>query len=147
MKIDRNKSLRQNLHLNKKSFEKSPQIQSGFKKVLHHASAEEVTARLDNLMGIIEEKAKKLKKNMTVKNLSEYRHYVRQFLKIFSEEFMYSEQSFSWERGTMKSYTRVKEIDESLDELQKLFVEEQKDSLEIIQKLDAIRGMLLDLYI
>lgn len=147
MKIDRNKSLRQNLHLNKTSFEKSPHIKSGFKKALHFATAEEITARLDNLMGIIEEKARKLKKNMTIKNLSEYRHYVQQFLKIFSEEFMYSEQSFSWERGTMKSFTRVKEIDESLEELQRLFVEEQKDSLKIIQKLDAIRGMLLDLYI
>ncbi|AZR72595.1 hypothetical protein BBF96_03850 [Anoxybacter fermentans] len=147
MKIDPGKSLRQNLHLNRKSGEPAPAVKGKFKKVLIDAREMDVTARLDYLMEIIEEKAKKLKKNMTIKNLSEYRHYVKKFLKIFNEEFLEINQTFSWNRGSMKSYTIIKEIDEGLETLRKLFLEEQKDSLEIIKQVDAIRGLLMDLYI
>ncbi len=147
MKVDRNKSLRQNLHLNRKTSDKPLAVKGGFKRALHNATEIDITTRLDNLMELIEEKAKKLKKNISLKNLSEYRHYVKQFLKLFSEEFMNCEQMYSWERGSMKSFTKVRDIDENLEELRGLFMEEQKDSLKIIEKLDVIRGMLLDLYI
>lgn len=148
MKIDRDKSVRQNLYLNRKSVEeKIPPPRGAFQKALNQANEVDVTARLDQLMELIEEKAKKLKQNMSIQNLSEYRHFVKQFLKTFNEEFMHANQSVSWNRGSMKSYTILAEIDESLEELRTLFMEEQKDSLKIIDKLDAIRGLLLDLYI
>lgn len=147
MKIDRSKSLRQNLHLNRK-FEKDVQVPKGsFKKVMREARDEDITERLDKLMEVIEEKAKKLKKNLNLQNLNEYRHHVKQFLKLFNEEFMKANQTVTWNRGSMKSYTILQDIDESLETLRDLFMEEQKDSLKIVKELDAIRGMLMDLYI
>lgn len=147
MKIDPKKSVRQNLHLNRKSDDKPTKVKRSFKRQLSVAQEQDVTLVLDNLMEVIEDKAKKLKKNMSIKNLSEYRHYVKKFLKIFNEEFLRTNQSVSWNRGSMKNYTVVAEIDENLEKLRKLFMKEQKDSLKIIEKVDAIRGMLLDLKI
>lgn len=148
MKIDREKSVRQNLYLNRKTIEdKIPAPRGTFQKALSGASEVDITTRLDQLMELIEEKAKKLKKQMTVRNLSDYRYCVKQFLKLFNEEFMHANQSFSWNRGAMKSFTVLAEIDESLEQLQKLFMDEQKDTLKIIEQIDAIRGLLLDLYI
>lgn len=147
MKIDRDKSVRQNLYLNRKTVEdKLPPTRGAFQKALSQANEVDVTSRLDQLMELIEEKAKKLRQNMSIQNLSEYRHYVKQFLKTFNEEFMHANQSISWNRGSMKNYTVLAEIDENLEQLRSLFMEEQKDSLKIIEKLDAIRGLLLDLY-
>jgi uncharacterized protein YaaR (DUF327 family) len=147
VKIDRDKSVRQNLYLNRKTVEdKLPPTRGAFQKALSQANDVDVTARLDQLMELIEEKAKKLRQHMTIQNLSEYRHFVKQFLKTFNEEFMHSNQSFSWNRGSMKNYTVLAEIDENLEQLRSLFMDEQKDSLKIIEKLDAIRGLLLDFY-
>jgi uncharacterized protein YaaR (DUF327 family) len=148
VKIDRDKSVRQNLFLNRKNVEeKTPAVRGDFHRALSFANESEVMARLDNLMALIEEKAKKLKSQLTVQNLSDYRHYVIQFLKIFNEEFMKANQSVTWNRGSMKSYTSVGEIDNNLEELRDLFMEEQKDSMKIVEKIDAIRGLLMDLYI
>lgn len=148
MKIDRDKSVRQNLYMNRKTLEdKLPPMQGTFQKTLSKASEIDITARLDQLMELIEEKAKKLKNHMNIQNLNEYRHFVKQFLKMFNDEFMHANQSFSWNRGSMKSFTIVAQIDENLEQLRNLFMDEQKDSLKIIEKLDAIRGLLLDLYI
>ena len=147
MKIDPNKSLRQNLHLNKKSTESAPVVENTFKRVFSDAQETNITARLDQLMEVIEEKAKKLKRNMSMKSLKEYRHAVKEFLKIFTEECMKTDHTYSWQRGSMKSYTIVKKIDESLDTLRELFLEEQKNTLKIVEELDAIRGLLVDLYI
>ena len=147
MQIDREKSVRQNLYMNRKNLDERVQAPRGtFHKVLSGANETDIMARLDQLMILIEEKAKKLKKQMTVKNLSDYRYCVKQFLKLFNDEFMHADQSFSWNRGAMKSFTVLAEIDENLENLRKLFMEEQKDNLEIIERIDAIRGLLLDLY-
>lgn len=147
MKIDRDKSVRQNLYLNRKTVEdKLPPTRGAFHKALSQANEVDVTTRLDQLMELIEEKAKKLRQSMSIQNLSEYRHFVKQFLKTFNEEFMHANQSVSWNRGSMKNYTVLAAIDENLEQLRTLFMDEQKDSLKIIEKLDAIRGLLLDLY-
>ncbi|MCK4259335.1 MAG: YaaR family protein [Halanaerobiales bacterium] len=148
MKIDPSKTLRQNLNMNRKvGDEKNQKVKESFKKVLNETKMVDATAQLEHLIEIIEEKAKKIKRNMTIQNLSEYRHFVKEFLKVFNEEFMHTRQTFSWNQGAMKSFTVIEEIDENVEALTNLFMEEQKDSLEVVQRLDAIRGLLMDLYI
>ncbi len=147
MKIDPSKTLRQNLNMNKKITDsKAKNVKGTFKKILNETREVDVTAHLENLMETIEEKAKKLKRNLTIKDLSEYRYYVKEFLKVFNEEFMQAKQTFSWNQGSMKNFTIIEEIDENLEALRNLFMEEQKDTLEVVQRLDAIRGLLVDLY-
>ena len=61
---------------------------------------------------------------------------------------MYNLQSQTgWDRfGRRKVYTLVKQIDESLSGLTEDVRQGQSQQLEIMGKLDAIRGMLVDLY-
>jgi uncharacterized protein YaaR (DUF327 family) len=52
-----------------------------------------------------------------------------------------------WDRrGRQKVYTLVQQIDATLAELTEMVKEGQENQLEILAKLDAIRGMLVDLY-
>jgi uncharacterized protein YaaR (DUF327 family) len=48
-------------------------------------------------------------------------------------------------RGRHRVYALVVKIDEELDNLTEEILSSEKDNLAILQKLDDIRGMLLDL--
>lgn len=119
-----------------------------FKTQLADINQQEIKERLDRLFVIIDEQGEKLKKSLDKKDMLEYKKRVRDFLKILNKEFSRAKQSCSWDkRGNMKNYTIIEKVDKNLEALHQLFVEEQSDALEVLKKIDEIRGMLLDLYI
>ncbi|MFW5976804.1 MAG: DUF327 family protein, partial [Bacillota bacterium] len=48
--------------------------------------------------------------------------------------------------GNVKTYTIIEKVDQNLDILHDLFIKEQADVLQIVNKIDEIRGLLLDIY-
>ncbi|MFW6034759.1 MAG: YaaR family protein [Halothermotrichaceae bacterium] len=119
-----------------------------FKEKLSEINHNKIKERLNRLLSIIDEQGKRLKKSLDKKDLLEYKKRVRDFLKIIHQEFSQAKQSFSWDqRGNMKTYTIIEKIDNKLEGLHDLFLEEQADALEVLKKVDEIRGLLLDLYI
>lgn len=119
-----------------------------FKEKLSEINQQEIKERLDKLFSIINEQGKKLKKSLDKKDMIEYKKRVKDFLRILNKEFARAKQSFSWDRrGNMKSYTIIEKIDVNLEALQELFMTEQADALEVLKRVDEIRGMLMDLYI
>lgn len=119
-----------------------------FKEKLSEINQQEIKERLDKLFSIVEEQGKKLQKSLDKKDMIEYKKRVKDFLRILNKEFVRAKQSFSWDgRGNMKSYTIVEKINVNLEVLQELFLEEQADALEVLKKVDEIRGLLMDLYI
>lgn len=126
----------------------SEQIKIDFKEKLSEINQQEIKERLDKLMKIIDEHGERLKKTLDEKNLIEYKKRVKDFLKTIQGEFAHAKQSFSWDgRGNMRTYTIIEKIDNKLDSLHQMFMEEQADSLEILNKIGEIRGLLLDLYV
>ncbi|MDR3592678.1 MAG: YaaR family protein [Negativicutes bacterium] len=103
--------------------------------------------RLSSLMEQITAQGKKLGEVPTYSELKSYRELVRSFLgEIVGRAYAHQSQT-GWDRqGRQKMYSTIKEIDHQLAELAEDVRQGQGRQLEILAKLDNIRGMLVDLY-
>lgn len=103
--------------------------------------------RLKELLDKIDKQGAKLSETPTYAELKEYRELVKTFVGEAVSR-MYSLQSHKgWDRqGRQKMYTTVKKIDEHLEAMTEDIRIGQASKLDIIAKQDAIRGMLVDLY-
>ncbi len=77
-----------------------------------------------------------------------YKKKVKEYLRFVQQEISRARKSHSWDKqGNLKTYTIIEKINSRLEELHREFFAEQSDSLEIVDRLDEIRGLMLDLYI
>lgn len=126
---------------------KSSQADASFKSKLTEIQQKEVKKRLNKLLDLVDKEGQKLKKTLDKKDLISYKKRVQDFLRILQQEFVEAKQSYSWDAsGNVKTHTIIEKVDKNLDVLQSLFLQEQSDVLEIVSKIDEIRGLLLDLY-
>jgi len=103
---------------------------------------------LTNLLKEIGKKGEILKKNLTIKNLTEYKKLVKKFLLIAIELSEKVEKKSLWNSFKKEKITKVHLtiIDKELYELTKYFFEEQKDVFKIAAKIDKIEGILVDIF-
>jgi len=91
--------------------------------------------------------ARRFKDSPTYYNLVKYKQVVRAVLKALIENsFQVDEHSFHDHRGRRRLFVLVRSIDDKLEELTRLFLANQLSALELVARLDEIRGMLIDLY-
>ena len=64
---------------------------------------------------------------------------------IVSRSHKFSRENFLDRRGRHRVYGMVKLVDKALDELATELIKDEKDHLTILNKIDEIRGMLLDI--
>jgi uncharacterized protein YaaR (DUF327 family) len=88
-----------------------------------------------------------LKKAPTPNGIKKYRRLIASFInEAMSQTYELNEQTH-WDRsGNRKSYLTVKSINQALEELTDAVMKKEKKQLDLVAKLDEIRGMLLDLY-
>lgn len=103
--------------------------------------------KLKELLDQITAQGKRLGEVPTYAELKAYRELVRSFLaEAVGRAYTLQSQS-GWDRhGRQKMYAIVKEIDQQLAELTEDVRHGQERQLQIMGRLDAIRGMLVDLY-
>ena len=146
-----NKNLGQNVQKHSRQVkESSKAAKSGadFQSQLKELNQKEIRERFDRLFNIVDEQGKKLKESLDKEDLYEYKRRVKDFLRMIQKEFVQAKQSYSWDAaGNLKTHTIIEEINQNLDVLHEMFFQEQADVLEIVKKIDEIRGLLLDLYI
>ncbi len=119
-----------------------------FKAKLAAVEKEMIREKLDEMLAEVDEHGEKLKRTVEKQDMLEYKRRVQKFLRFIQQEVARTRQSHSWDRqGNLKTYTIIEKIDEKLDELQKEFLHSQADTLEVVKKIDEIRGLMLDLYI
>ncbi len=95
----------------------------------------------------IDECACKLKESPVYGNLLRYKKMVRVLLLFLIEEtYHVLEQSCYDPQGRRRLFLLVERIDGQLEQLTQDFLKEQLDRLELVSRLDEIRGLLLDLY-
>lgn len=103
---------------------------------------------LQKLFDKVSEQGARLTKTPTFEELRTYRDLVQRFL---SEAVagMYEKQSQpGWDRfGRQKVYTTVRKVNDKLGEMAEEIRNGQANALSIAAKHDAIRGMLVDLYL
>ena len=103
---------------------------------------------LDRLMKQIDAQGAKLSVTPTYDELKEYRTLIKNFVGEAVSHMYDMHTQAGWDRmGRQKVYTTVRKIDKKLEEMAERIRLGQAKRLDILASHDAIRGMLLDLYL
>jgi len=105
--------------------------------------------RLNELKDKIDKQGENLSEMVDVREYDRYRRLIREFLdEVVSNGYAFSkEDSYAARGGRHRYIATVKIVDEKLDELGKAVMSEQADKIEILGRVDEIRGLLLDLLV
>ena len=107
----------------------------------------ELQSHLSLMMEDIIQQGNKLSRRMDVKDLQEYRKLIRKFInEIAAHTHEFSRENFLDRKGRHRVYGIVKRINETLDELAEELLAEQRDNISILNKIDEIRGLILDIF-
>lgn len=114
--------------------------------LVSHIENSELQEKLSGLMKDIEEQGSKIAKHMDIRDMKRYRNLVKEFMnEVTANSHAFSRENFLDRRGRHRVYGIVKEVDKSLDDLAQELLKDEKDNLAILNKIDDIRGMLLDI--
>ena len=117
-----------------------------FRRTLTDLSREVHEARLIEMKTAIDEQGQRLSERVDVREFEKYRRLIREFLdEIVSNGYTFCREDAYASRGKHRYIATVRIVDEKLDELGKEFMKEQADKIEILHRIDDIRGLLLDL--
>ena len=106
----------------------------------------DLQARLSAMLEEITSQGNKLSKRMDLTDMKCYRELIRGFLnEIVNRSHKFSRENFLDRKGRHRVYTMIKLVDQNLDELAAELIKEEKDNLVILDKIDEIRGLLLDI--
>ena len=105
-----------------------------------------LAGRLQVMMEEITMQGKKLGKHMDVRDMKHYRKLIKEFMnEIVNRSHKFSRENFLDRRGRHRVYGMIKRVDEVLDELAGELIKDEKDAIAILDKVDEIRGLLLDI--
>jgi uncharacterized protein YaaR (DUF327 family) len=83
---------------------------------------------------------------MDIRDMKRYRGLVKDFLnEVVNRSHKFSRENFLDRRGRHRVYGMIKLVDEQMDELATALVKDEKDHIDILNKVDEIRGLLLDI--
>ena len=114
--------------------------------LISNIEEKDLQEKLGNMMQEITEQGEKIAKHMDIKDMRKYRELVKGFLnEVVNRSHKFSRENFLYRRGRHRVYGIVKLVDKNLDELAGELVKEEKNHLEIVGRIDDIRGLLLDI--
>ncbi|ACB83634.1 YaaR family protein [Natranaerobius thermophilus] len=123
------------------------QKKQNFQTQFSKAHKQELNKELDRLVADINEKGQNLANQMTWESFISYRQSIKNFLQVFIGEAYEVTGSRGRNRfGSQKLYRHIETIDQKLAELGEKVVKNEGEKMEVIARIDEIRGLLLDLY-
>lgn len=101
---------------------------------------------LQAFLGRLDTQGKKLAQSLSIRDLKDFRDMVKAFLKsTFGQSRKMFEDSSPDSYGRPKVMTRIAKIDQVLEELGQQLLDQQAKPLEVLTKIDEIRGLIVDL--
>jgi hypothetical protein len=98
------------------------------------------------MMQDIIQQGDKLGKHMDIRDMKHYRQLIKNFMnEIVSRSHQFSRENFLDRRGRHRVYGMIKLVDQNLDELAEELLKDEKDHIAILNKIDEIKGLLLDI--
>lgn len=115
--------------------------------LVSHIEEQELQARLMLMLEEISGQGERIKKRMDIRDLKKYRLLIQDFLnEVVSRSHEFSRENSLDRRGRHRVYGIVKLVNETLDDLAKELIEDEKDAISILGRIDEIRGLLLDIF-
>ena len=147
LRVNKNSQRTDTVKTEADSRHKTEAVQRGFSMALSKEAGQQTRQHLEELLGKIQQQGKRLGQTPTYSELKAYRELVKKFMSEAVGQMYDVESGSGWDRrGRQKSYTLVKKIDETLESLTEDVKLGQERQLAILEKMDSIRGMLVDLY-
>lgn len=110
-----------------------------------HQSHEEL---LEQLARDLVKQGEKLKQRIDIGELKAYKRMVSTFLEEAVRDFgKFSRNSFLDRRGRHRVFATVNTVNEKLEALTKDVMNQERNNLDIVAKIEDIRGMVLDLFL
>jgi uncharacterized protein len=105
------------------------------------------TKELKAFLNRLENKGKQLSESFSLRDLADFKEMVKSFLRsTFGQSRRVTEES-TWDfRGRPKVLARITDIDKALEELGQKVIDNQTEPLEILERIDEIRGLIIDLF-
>ena len=127
---------------------KTQQADGSFKFTLTSAIGEaQLQERLNTLLNEITTQGERIAQHMDIRDMKKYRGLVKDFLnEVVNRSHKFSRENFLDRRGRHRVYGIIRLVDETLDELAKELVKDEKDHIAILGKIGEIRGLLLDIF-
>lgn len=122
-------------------------LEGDFASQLEDQQGDVTREQLQQMLEQIDEQGEKLTKTPTYDELKAYRSLIKNFVgTVVSQMYSVNTQA-GWDRmGRQKVYTTVRKIDRELENMAEKIRLGQTKQLDIVASHDAIRGMLVDLY-
>lgn len=116
----------------------------GFGMALDLANKEQTEERLKNMYKDIENLGKRLISTRSVEDAKEYKRRVQEYLGyIVKNVYVLKREPGPFNYGI---HVRIEIINDKLDELTKELLSDQKETIELADKIEEIRGLLIDAY-
>ena len=124
------------------------EVDSSFRFALLSSLEEnELQSQLSLMMEDITQQGNRLSRRMDVRDMKQYRKLIKEFInEIATHSHQFSRENFLDRKGRHRVYGIIKKINQTLDELAEELLQEEKDHLSILSKVDEIRGLLLDIF-
>ncbi|MCY7494042.1 YaaR family protein [Bacillus safensis] len=145
MKINQDMRLR----LEKRELQamKGSQISASFKASLETQSGKLRLEQLTVMLSDIEVFGKKLAKSRNLKDLARFKGLVKRFVKETVDNGLNIETSRSFDiYGNTRTLALVKALDEKLIELTEEMMDQEKPSIDLLERIGEIKGLLINLY-
>lgn len=107
----------------------------------------ELQAKVDALMQDITAQGNRIAEHMDIRDLKHYRGLIKDFLnEVVYRSHKFSRENFLDRRGRHRVYGIIKLIDENLDELAGELLKDEKNHIDILNRIGEIEGLLLDIF-
>lgn len=121
-------------------------IKDTFKVKLSNIEQEHIRTQLNSIYEKIESQSNKLSEKLFIDDLIMYKKLVKEFLNIaVNNSHVFFKESSLDRRGRHRIYSLVKKVDQELDELTKDFIHIEKKRINILKRLEDIKGILMDI--
>ncbi|MCP1143228.1 YaaR family protein [Lysinibacillus endophyticus] len=145
MKI--NQDLRVGLKTNHKELKQPNQSQNRFGEILVKQGSKLQTEQLTRLLGDISAAGDRVARSRNLRELARFKMLIKRFLQEAVEYGLDMKQSHTWNRfGEGRRLKIVETIDEHLVELAQEILNEEKDTIELLDRIGEIKGLLINLY-
>ena len=125
---------------------RKPVTEPGFDFALKRLDDEGLAERLHNLINDITLQGNRLAEHMDVKDMRHYRSLVSNFMhEVVTRSHKFSRENFLDRRGRHRVYGIVRLVDRKMDDLVQELISSEKDHISILDRIDEIKGLLLDI--
>jgi len=142
-----NKDIRSQLDARKPKKAASKKKSLSFDAMVMAQSEKLQVDQLEQLMEEITDQGERLSRYRTIRELTKFKRFVKDFIQEAVQYGLDISHSHTFQmNGNSRRLLIVKQIDEKLIELTEAVVEQEKRSIDLLDMIGEIKGMLINLY-